>query len=85
MKKKRTDWDRFIWAFQHPIGWERAKGIALAHRRRILRENIEYDYRMHKKEYDREFEREWRKFEKEMWEPKKTPDYIYYATGQRYW
>lgn len=62
MKKKRNGWDRFIWAFQHPIGWERAKGIALAHRRRILRENIENDYRLHKEEYDREFEKDWMAF-----------------------
>lgn len=85
MKKKRNGWDHFLYFLSHPLNYIRATAIKELHRRRILRENIEYDYRLHKKEYDRELEKECRKFDKEMWEPEKTPDYIYNATGLRYW
>ena len=35
-------------------------------RKRIIRENIEMDYRANKKRYDREFEKEWRRETREM-------------------
>lgn len=85
MKKNRTDWDRFLYFLRHPLNYIRATAIKELRRRRIIRENIEFDYRLNKKEYDREFEREWENFEKDMWEPQKTPDYIYHSTGQRYY
>lgn len=62
MKKKRTGWDHFLYFLSHPLNYIRATAIKELRRRRILRENIEYDYRLHKKEYDREFEKEWMAF-----------------------
>lgn len=59
MKKKRNGWGHFLYFLSHPLNYIRASAIKEHHRRRILRENIEYDYRLHKKEYDREFEKEW--------------------------
>ena len=69
--KKRSRWQIFKWALRHPLLYSRATVIQDIHIKRIIRENIEMDYRANKKYYDREFEKEWRKEMREMDRPVK--------------
>ncbi len=80
-RKKRSNWQIFLWGLRHPLLYCRASALCQLRRKRIQREYI--DCIMN--EYDPEFERWWRKEMREMNRRKKAPDYVYYSTGQRYW
>ena len=65
-RKKRSQWQIFLWGLRHPWLYCRAAVIYEIHRKRVLREFIEWDYQENKKEYEREFRKEWRRQMREM-------------------
>ncbi|MDE6380494.1 MAG: hypothetical protein K2L11_08485 [Muribaculaceae bacterium] len=56
--KKRSEWQNLLRVLRNNAGYLRVLNIREIHRKRILRENIEMDYRANKKRYDRQEERE---------------------------
>ena len=70
-RKKRSQWQIFLWGLRHPWLYCRAAAIYEIHRKRVLREYIEWDYKVNKKEYDREFEKAWRRERRELYNPRK--------------
>ncbi len=85
VKKKRSEWQNLLRVLRNNAGYLRLLNIREIHLKRITLENIEYDDEENKAFYDRESEKEWRREMQEMSRKKKTPDHVYYATGQRYW
>ncbi|MDE6649056.1 MAG: hypothetical protein K2K45_03905 [Muribaculaceae bacterium] len=64
--KKRSGWQNLLRVLRNNAGYLRVLNIREIHRKRIIRENIEMDYRANKKRYDREEEREFRRELREM-------------------
>lgn len=69
--KKRSEWQNLLRVLRNNAGYLRVLNIREIHRKRIIRENIEWDYQENKKYYDREFEKQWRREMREMNRPKK--------------
>ena len=59
--KKRSEWQNLLRVLRNNAAYCRMLNIREIHRKRVLREYIEWDYKVNKKEYDREFEKEWRR------------------------
>ncbi len=64
-RKKRSNWQIFLWGLRHPLLYCRASALYEIHRKRVLREFIEWDYQENKKEYEREFRKEIRRERRE--------------------
>lgn len=65
-RKKRSQWQDLLRVLRNNEAYLRVLNIREIHRKRIIRENIEMDYRANKKRYDMEEERELRREMREL-------------------
>ncbi|MDE6193212.1 MAG: hypothetical protein K2M83_04425 [Muribaculaceae bacterium] len=65
-RKKRSQWQDLLRVLRNNEAYLRVLNIREIHRKRVLREFIEWDYQENKKEYEREFRKEWRRQMREM-------------------
>lgn len=59
--RKRSEWQNLLRVLRNNTGYLRVLNIREIHRKRVLREYIEWDYKVNKKEYEREFRKEIRR------------------------